>query len=57
MDLAAEVKALNDNAARFLRLGRDQAYRDVMEIIGTASARKDFATVVAEVRALCEGEK
>lgn len=61
MDLAAELfRNLTDaNAAaqEHIRIGRSFMARDVLEIIGTASARKDFATVAMEVRALCEANK
>lgn len=47
----------NAAASEHIRLGREQVKREVLGIIGTASARKDFAAVVAEIQALCEGGK
>lgn len=40
-----------------MEIGRQQAYREVLSIIGMACARKDFAVVVAEIQELCKGRK
>lgn len=56
-DLMSQMTDANEAAAEHIRIGCRFMARDVLAIIGTASARKDFATVVAEIQALCEAHK
>lgn len=56
-ELLRTMTDANRAAQENIRIGRSFMARDVLVIIGTASARKDFAAVVAEVQALCEGHK
>ena len=40
-----------------IEIGRGQAFREVMAVIGTASARKPMEEVIRELIALCGGVK
>jgi hypothetical protein len=56
-ELFRNMTDANNAAQEHIRIGRSFMARDVLSIIGTASARKDFAAVVAEIQALCEEHK
>ena len=59
-DLAAtlfgQAEILNAAAAQHIQIGRSQFARDVLSVIGTASARKPLDAVVRELIALCGEE-
>lgn len=54
--LFSQMTDLNRAAQEHVRIGRSFMARDVMAIIGTASARKSLAEVVAELIELCGKE-